>query len=87
MAAASSISDIVFLLIQQKRQLAQKSVHHGVYKTLDKMESAKNTLRSSLEEYKSQSLQISKGAVINPNLIDFKGDEFIPFAEQEQTLG
>lgn len=89
MAAATNISDVVFLLIQQKKQSAQKPVHCGVYETLDRLESSKNLLamQDTSRARRTQSVHITCGSVIRSDLTDYKGDEFIPFGERANQAG
>lgn len=81
--AAQSLSEIVYLLVQQKRQLVQKSVNRGVYEALDRVEAARRTLQlpSDEYEYRTSSIQVRRGSIISSTMTDFKGDDFHPFED------
>lgn len=79
------LSEIVFLLIQQKKNLTERAANSGCANLLNKAEAAHNLLSASAERPTQSSISIRKGAVLTPVLVDFKGDVFTPFKNTSAT--
>ena len=83
---AESLGDMVFLVVKQKQQLAKKAVVNGIYRTLDLAERAHKASLDN-QEIVRQSVLIRRGSVLSNKIVDYKGDEFKPFADDNPGSG
>ena len=83
---AESLGDMVFLVVKQKQQLAKKAVVNGIYRTLDLAERAHKASLDN-QEIVRQSVLIRRGSVLSNKIVDYKGDEFKPFEDENPGSG